>query len=509
MGAAETDKPRIKNSRGCYKKTGRINQIDFQNSEFFDLYTLGLNEIDVRAVSVLNSVASFLTAFLNFQIVFAVTATINNSFAFFGVIAAVFDFGLSIIKQKLYYKQNIDTTPDDRKRGYINRVTYQPEFTSDLKIYPNFIDLLVYRYKKATYAVKAIILKYSWKILLLDQCQQIPGTIFRYMIPWIYIAILLANGQISIPEATVLSASTLSIAGNLTSFMISSGSFYSHSLYINNLRKIYNYKEKIECDSGENINPSAPINIRVEDVSFSYTEKEINTINNIIMNINHGDKIAIVGYNGAGKTTLVKLLIHLYDIDGGKIIVNDRNISEYKTKSLRSRIAFLSQDFKIYNFSLAENVLMRPVLSNDDINLVNTALKKVGLYDKIIALSNGINTFITREFDETGTYFSGGEMQKLALARIYAGNYDCIILDESTSALDPVSEDEIIRTIFEIFKDKTIIMISHRLVTVKYVDRIYFMSHGCVCESGTHQELMSNGGDYCKFYSTQANKFQI
>ena len=226
------------------------------------------------------------------------------------------------------------------------------------------------------------------------------------------------------------------------------------------------------------------------------------------MEINPGDKIAIVGYNGAGKTTLVKLLIRLYDVHKGQVLINDKNIKEYMVKSLRSRIAFLGQDFKIYSFTVAENILMRPMNGEEDRLIVETALKSVGLYDKVMSWPRGIQTYVTCEFDETGEYLSGGEAQKLALARIYAQNYDCIILDESTSALDPISEDEIIQTIFKIFENKTIIMISHRLATVKYVEKIYFMSGGKLEESGSHIELMESHGEYYTYYSTQAEKYK-
>lgn len=490
------------------KKISRINQIEFQNSKFFDSYSLGLNEIDHRATQVLDTISSLFESYLTFFVVTGVAAAINGRFALFGFTAVMIEYGFGIIRMKYNYRQDIESTPYVRLRGYINRITYQPEFTSDLKIYPNFVQLLISTYRRATIRVKAIILNYSWKILTIDQIQQVSSIIFRHLLPWITITILLTNGKITIPEATVLVASALTIPNALSSCINSTSSFYRHSLYIENLLKIFEREEIIETNRGENLNPLSPINICVEHVSFSYTNGGVKAVNNCSMKINHGDKIAIVGYNGAGKSTLVKLLVRLYDADEGRILINDRDIKEYNVKSIRSRIALLSQSFKLYNFTVAENILMRPVLSDEDLELVYNALKKVGLYNKIMSWPNGINTFITREFDESGEYLSGGEEQKLALARIYAGNYDCIIMDESTSALDPISEDEIISTIFEIFKDKTIVIISHRLVSVKFVDRVSFLSNGLLYDSGTHEELMHRCCEYNYFYSTQAEKYK-
>lgn len=150
---------------------------------------------------------------------------------------------------------------------------------------------------------------------------------------------------------------------------------------------------------------------------------------------------------------------------------------------------------------------MHPVSGEEDVKLVDSALKLVGLYEKVSGFQNGINSFVTREFDNEGVYFSGGELQKLALARIYAGDYDFVILDEATSALDPVSEDEILRMIFDIFHDKTIVMISHRLATIHYVNHVYFMEQGEIKEEGTHKQLMELQGQYAKFYMTQADKY--
>lgn len=489
-------------------KISKIDQKNFQNTSFFNSYTLALKEIDGRAIAVLDCLTTILTAFITLFVITGVTGSINNKFAWFGVVAALVDVGLGVIRQKLNYKQTIEVTPDGRKRVYIGRITYQPEFTSDLKIHPKFIELLLFHYKKATQSVKKIIFKFSKTILFIDQGQQIPALIFRQILPWIIIVICLKNGEINISEATVLVSAALTIPNTLTSFMNGVGSSFSHSLYIENLKKIMNYQENIECEQGMTFNEETLLDISIKNISFSYDSKN-NVINDLSFNIHAGEKISIVGYNGAGKSTLVKLLIRLFDVDSGEILVNGKDIRKYNIKSLRSRIAFLSQDYKIYSFTIAENILMRPIKNETDIELVHNALKKVGLYEKVISFEKGIDTFITREFDENGEYLSGGEMQKLVLARFYVGNYDCIIMDESTSSLDPVSEDEIIDTIFRVFKEKTVIMISHRLATIKYTETVYFLENGRIVEFGRHQQLMNNKGKYSKFYLTQASKYDV
>ena len=469
---------------------------------------MGLNEIDSRANQVVNNLQIMLTCFLSVLLVSSITATISTGFSIFGLIFAIIDVLFQTKRKKINYEMDSQCMPDGRKRGYINRVTYQPEFSADLKIYPHFISLLIYNYRRATCSVKQIILNYSKKGLLISQVQQIPTVIFKNILPWVWIIVLLTNNRISIPEATVLLTAASTIPNNLTRFINSIGSLYTHSLYIQRIRNILDKEEDIEKETGIILSNPESLHIKIENISFSYGQKENNAIKDFSLEINKGEKIAIVGYNGAGKTTLVKLLIRLYDTDNGRIFINGKDIKEYAVKSIRSRIAFLGQDFKIYSFTVAENILMRPINNENDFEIVEAALKSVGLYEKVASWPNGVLTYVTCEFDEKGKYLSGGEAQKLALARIYAQNYDCIILDESTSALDPISEDEIINTIFRIFDKKTIIMISHRLATVKHVDKVCFLSKGKLKECGSHKVLMKNQGEYYKYYSTQAKKYE-
>lgn len=489
------------------EKVSRIDQLNFQNSKFFDNYTLALNEVDTRAIQVLETIAAIATSFLSFCVATDTTANISHRFSLFGVIAACIDMGLGILRHNMNYRQTMETTSDGRKRGYVGRVTYQPEFTSDLKVYPKFKELLIYRYEQATVSVKRIIHKYAKKIIWIDQGQQIPIVIFRKILPWTWIALLLSRQEVTIPEATVLASAAITIPSTLTKFMSQYRNLYSHSLYVEKLRQLFSFEEKIEQVNKSRMELRQPVNMTLADVSFSYAPDMPAALRNVSLGIQHGEKIAIVGFNGTGKTTLAKLMIRLFDSTEGRLLINDQPIDKYSAESVRSNIIYLSQDFKIYGFTIAENILMHPVAGEEDEKLVRSALKLVGLYEKVSGFPNGMNSFVTREFDKDGVYFSGGELQKLALARVYAGNYDFIILDEATSALDPISEDEILKMIFDIFHDKTIVMISHRLATIQYVNHVYFMEKGEIKEEGTHQQLMELQGQYSKFYLTQAEKY--
>ena len=221
------------------------------------------------------------------------------------------------------------------------------------------------------------------------------------------------------------------------------------------------------------------------------------------MQIKKGERIAIVGINGAGKTTLVKMLLRLYDPNNGDILINGKNYKDLNVKSLRKKVGAVFQNVETYAVTIAENVLLRQVENDEDKKLVDEALKFSGLYDFVYSLPNNINTIVTREFDYHGIVFSGGQKQKLAIARGYAQNYELFILDEPSSALDPLAEAKVYDNMLELGKEKTMVFISHRLTTTVNADKIYLFDKGKIVEEGTHQELMAKGGRYSELVALQ------
>ncbi|MFD2506408.1 ATP-binding cassette domain-containing protein, partial [Paenibacillus septentrionalis] len=215
----------------------------------------------------------------------------------------------------------------------------------------------------------------------------------------------------------------------------------------------------------------------------------------------------LVGHNGAGKSTLIKLMMRLYDPTEGEILLNGRNIKEFDLMSYRSLYGTVFQDFKIFSMTIAENVLMRDVETEEDRQLVINALKKSRVYDKVATLPEGIDTMLTKEFDEQGVVLSGGEFQKIAIARIFAQEAELLILDEPTSALDPIAEFEIFESMMEACKDKAVVIISHRMSSAMLADRIYYMEDGEIQESGSHMELMQLQGKYAELFLKQAEKY--
>ena len=208
------------------------------------------------------------------------------------------------------------------------------------------------------------------------------------------------------------------------------------------------------------------------------------------------------------KDTFIKLLLRLYDPSSGEILFNGINYKEYNSKDIRNQFATVFQDYQIYAVSIAENILLRKCENEEDELTVIDALKKVGVYEKVKKLEKGIHTICTKEFDENGIEFSGGEKQKFVIARVFAQNSPILLLDEPNSALDPLAERHIFDEIFKYSVDKTLIFISHRFSTTILSDRIYLFSDGRILESGNHDELMNiENGEYKRMFNIQAEEY--
>ena len=276
-------------------------------------------------------------------------------------------------------------------------------------------------------------------------------------------------------------------------------------LYIDNLRQFLEYRVKIAEDK---LAPTTPPfkTLQLCNLSFSYqTEKSI--LQNVNMTIHKGERVAIVGHNGAGKTTLVKLLLRLYDPTGGTILLNGKPIAEYRLSSYRDMFGTVFQDYKLFAISVAENVMLHGEITAQEREIVQDALNKSGIANKIASWSNGIDTIVTKEFDKDGAIFSGGEAQKISIARIFAGNHEIIIMDEPTSALDPIAEQEMYQNMFSACAGKTVIFISHRLSSVTMADHIYLFEQGRIIEQGTHRELLALGKNYANMWHKQADSY--
>ena len=283
-------------------------------------------------------------------------------------------------------------------------------------------------------------------------------------------------------------------------------------IYIFNESKLFeNLEEFLEQDrkpKEEKIIPDEIESVEFRTVTFTYPGAKTPTLNNISFKWRKGEKLAIVGYNGAGKTTLIKLLMGLYPVTEGQILVNGIDIKDIDLDAYRDRFGTVFQDLQVFAMTLAENVLMRRPAGEEDYEKVRKALQDAQFDCEHRGLTKGLDTVISREFDEEGFVPSGGQAQKIAIARVFASQPDMVILDEPSSALDPLAEYNMYRNMMKLSEGKGVIFISHRLSSARMADKIYLVKDGKIVEQGTHEQMMDLNGFYHEMFMLQAENYQ-
>lgn len=279
------------------------------------------------------------------------------------------------------------------------------------------------------------------------------------------------------------------------------------NILIDDLREFLEIKNKAENQNGIPLPDGKPYKIEIENLSFTYPETDEIILNNINLTINSGEKLALVGVNGAGKTTLVKLISGLYSPTSGSIKINGIDISEINRDEYYKSVSAVFQEARIMPCSILENVSMLPA-EESDIEKFNFCIRQSGLYEKIQKLPEKENTLLVKNVNENAVELSGGELQRLLLARAIYKDAPTLILDEPTAALDPIAENEIYLKYSEISKYKTSLYISHRLSSTRFCDRIVLLDNAVIAEEGTHEELMSLSGKYAEMFNLQSKYYQ-
>ena len=340
------------------------------------------------------------------------------------------------------------------------------------------------------------------------------GTLAYYG-AYVVIVIQTISGLISLGTLTFLAGSFKRMQSGLQGIMLRFSQISSHSLYLSDLFDFFNIEPEIVDNPDMIPFPEVmKIGFRFENVSFKYPDSDRYAIRDLSFSIDAGEKIALVGENGAGKTTLIKLLARLYDPSEGNIYVDNINLKEIELSSLRKNIGIIFQDFIRLNFTARENIAIGNIdfvnSENGHNGVLDTRIEEASqksLASEVIStLPGGLDQMLGRRFDN-GTDLSGGQWQKIALARAYMREAQLLILDEPTSALDARAEHQVFERFTELMDGKSAVIISHRFSTVRVADRILFLENGQLVEEGSHQELMHLNGRYAELYSLQAKGY--
>lgn len=488
-----------------YSKAMKIDISYFDDPELYDKFSRGLKQSDIQTINCFDSIVSLACSF--FAVVTLVIYIATKVPLLF-----VLTLSTSIVTlisynrlNKLRYKTYKEVEKNYREIDYISRSFYLEKNAYDIKT-TNICNLLL---EKKEQSYKEYDKKYCISEKKGRKYRVIEDVVYQIVtnfVTYAYLMYQVYEGKISIGEFTSLSASIYKFINRFYNFSRNIANLKDKFMYVEDFLWLMEYEPNIENFKIDENNIQFQ-KLSFQNVNFKYANKEKYALNNINIEIKKGEKIAIIGYNGAGKTTFTKLLLKLYNPESGKIYINDIDYNDLKANQIRNMASIILQNFQIYSATVLENVLMREKRYDNDEKIVIDALKKVGLYEKIMALPNKLDTVLTKEFSHEGIDLSGGERQKLAIARVLASNSPIAILDEPTSALDPYAEKSINDNIIASANDKTIIIISHRLSTIVNVDKIYVMKDGVIEESGTHDELINKKGIYYTMFSAQAELY--
>lgn len=480
----------------------------FDNAEFYDKYVKALQEADSRYFQVLNNLSNFLYSLVTLFAYFSLIISLDGFLIVFAVLPVVVTLIFSGKQNKMTFDFGEQTVPVGRKVNYIMRVFYLSNYAKEIKL-NRAGDFFINKLKKcyADYNVK--LKKFGIDELKITLLEHALSIIIPVLLQ-VYLVAKTAFGLLSVGSYAALESTTWQVSGYLRSVLQIIPQLKQNSLYLKNLDEILDYEPRIKDKTEPNIlNKNLLHEISVENLSFTYPNNEQPTLHNVSMNIKPGEKIAIVGYNGAGKSTFIKLLMRLYDTSKGSVKIDGVDIKDYSQYSLRDNFGVAFQDFQYYAFNLAENILFKESaeMTDDEIKHINTAVEYAGLKDKIDTFNTGLLTMLTKEFDSEGAMLSGGETQKLALARAFVKNCSILILDEPTSSMDPIAEDKLYQNMFKIAEGKTLIFISHKLSSAKMADRIFLFENGRIAESGSHDELIKLNGKYAEMFNTQSSYY--
>lgn len=507
----ELPKVRRKVKMMLYEKAKDLDLECYDNPDYYNELVLAISEADKqidRCITFLRNVASGVTEFVSVGVYFL----LKDKFSVLVAVAAfIIAFGFNQMFNKLSFKIRMERNPHERKREYIKRIFYLNDYAKELRLNPEASNLLFDDFKKANEEVYKVEKSYAKRRFVLSFLKRYIGNDFISDVVYISYLVYRATVMkaISFSSVAILYNSFGSLKWNMRIFTDIYPYACETSLYVQKILDFLDYQPKIVSEKKLPISTQAKA-VELKNVYFSYGEKYGNVINDVSLSIAPGEKIALVGYNGAGKTTLIKLIMRLYDPSQGEILLDGINIKDYDVEKYRQSIGTVFQDFKIFGGTVTENVLL-DINDADEEELtagkVKDALCHSGLAERTKILPNGLDTQLTTEFAKDGVNLSGGESQKLAIGRVFYKDAGLIILDEPSSALDPIAEYQLNHSMLEATENKTVIFISHRLSTTRLADRIFLLENGRIAEQGTHEELLAQKSRYAQMWRAQAGQY--
>ena len=491
------------------EKANTLDLAFFENAEFYDKLRNASDQSTYQPVTMVSQTFGLLQTIVTLFSMIIILLQLAWWLAIIALIVPIPSFIASSRYGWRGYQLMRRQSPERRLMAYFNRVLTTDQYNKEIKLFDlgnyfieRFRTLAVKFYEeKKSVLLRRYMTGFLWTSI----------TVIANAGIYFYVALQTVMGRISLGSLTLYTQTAIQTGQNFQSFLNGVSSTYENNLYVNTLFEFLEYEPKlVSPEKPQPIETEADmkgLEIEFRDVSFTYPDKDIPALRKVSFTIHAGEAIALVGYNGAGKTTIVKLLTRLYDPDEGEILVGGRNIKEYDLKELREHVGVIFQDYVTYYMTARENIGVGRIADVENQSLVVSAAQKSGANAVIERLNEGYDTVLGRWF-EKGAQLSGGEWQKVALARAFMRDAGILILDEPTSSLDAQAEYDVFAKFRVLTHGKTAVFISHRFSTVRLADRILVLEHGSLIESGTHAQLMQLDGRYAELFNLQAEAYR-
>lgn len=527
-----------------YRKAQRMDLACYDDPDFYNQFVWAMRESDQRAIAVVRALFNVVNRIISATAISALLLTINVWMGILMLVGVGATLVVEYFGNRLWLRVMEIMNPLWRRESYITRVFNLSDYAKEMRT-SGVGDMMTRDCEDTVKELNQLDLKYGKKFTMLYGVGFNIARRGTYYATILIMIFELSAGRVQLGGFAAAVASLWMLQSIMMNLADSLTELPKHALYIEKYFKFLEHENHL-------LSGSEPVpafeSLTFEDVSFAYTsvftdeetaladeikeferkekgltehteekkrEERPTVLKHVSFTIRKGEKTAIVGYNGAGKTTLIKLVMRLYDPTEGRILYNGRDIREYDLHEYRERIGAVFQDYRIFAATLGENVMGGGYERTDENEShIRDALDSATFTDRLKTLEKGLETPLTREIDKEGVNLSGGEAQKVAIARVLVRPYDLIIMDEPSSALDPVAEYELNHSILNAADSRdsgrtaTVIFISHRLSTTRFADRIFLFANGELSERGSHDELIARNGKYAEMFRMQAEKYR-
>ncbi|NKQ53398.1 ABC transporter ATP-binding protein [Amycolatopsis sp. K13G38] len=474
----------------------------FEGSESYDLLRQASQEAPSRPVSMMTSALSLVRTAITFASMVALLVSVNPLLAAVALLAPIPAF----ISQSKYgsraFMLALYISPIRRRMDYLSSLVTTDTYAKETKVF-GLGDYLVDRFRRLGQTYYARERKLTTTRNVVGTAWGLLSTLAGSGIA-LYIALEAVAGRLTIGDLALYTSAATAVQTSVQGLFNGFTGMYENNLYLDTLYQFLGTRPGITAPSRPRALPS-PVRGHVEfrDVSFSYPGADEAALDGVSFEIRPGETVAVVGRNGAGKSTLIKLLCRLYDPTAGRILLDGTDIREFDPDELRAQISAMFQDYVTYQGTAAENIGLGQLSGLDDRERIVDSARRAGAAERLERLPKGYDSPLGRWFDQ-GVSLSGGEWQKVALARAFMRDAPVLILDEPTSALDAQAEHDLFARLRALAAGRTTLYISHRFSTVRQAEKILFLERGKLVEQGTHDELMALGGQYADLFTLQA-----